>query len=147
MYTTRHYVCILSLYMNNFQRFFSEYKQDFSLMLILYGLNVSYYLYILWCHFANVITATLTLSYFSNYKSDLDHWGSDYNHVKSYLSHYKRDLGHWRSDHSHFENDPNHCKRDLDHWRSDYNHLKSYLSHYKSDLGHWIVITATLKSI
>ena len=73
----------LSLYFippnEQFPTFFSEYKQDFSLMLILHGI---------------VITATLK-SYFGNYKSDLDHWRSDYNHVKSYLSHYKGDLGHW----------------------------------------------------
>ena len=39
--------------------FFSEYKHDFSLMQILYGINVCYYFYILWCHFSKVITTTL----------------------------------------------------------------------------------------
>ena len=28
-------------------------------MLILYGIHVCYYFYILWCHFLKVITATL----------------------------------------------------------------------------------------
>ena len=38
---------------------FSEYKQDFSLMLIVYDINVCYHFYILWCHFSKMITATL----------------------------------------------------------------------------------------
>ena len=41
--------------MNNFQRCFSEYKHDLSLMLILHGINVCYYFYILWCHFSRMI--------------------------------------------------------------------------------------------
>ena len=59
MYTTKHQVCILSFYMNYFQRFLSEYKQDFSLLLILYGIHVCYYFHSLWCHFSKGITATL----------------------------------------------------------------------------------------
>ena len=51
-----------------------------------------------------VITTTTFKSYFSNYKSDLDQWRSDYNHFISYPNHYKSDLGHWRSDHSHKNN-------------------------------------------
>ena len=30
-------------------------------MLILYGIHVCYYFYILWCHFSKVITATLKI--------------------------------------------------------------------------------------
>ena len=44
--------------MNNFQRFLSQYQQDFSLMLTLYGINVCYYFYILWSHFSKVILTT-----------------------------------------------------------------------------------------
>ena len=44
--------------MNNFQRFLSEYQQAFSLMLTLYDINVCYYFYILWSHFAKVILTT-----------------------------------------------------------------------------------------
>ena len=44
--------------MNNFQRFLSEYQQAFSLTLILYGINVCYYFYILWSHFSKVILTT-----------------------------------------------------------------------------------------
>ena len=42
-----------------FPTFFSQYKQDFSFMLIVYDINVCYYFYILWCHFSKVITATI----------------------------------------------------------------------------------------
>ena len=44
--------------MNNFQLFLSEYQQAFSLMLILYGINIYYYFYILWSHFSKVILTT-----------------------------------------------------------------------------------------
>ena len=54
----KRYLCILSLHLNNFQRFLGQYQQDFSLMLTLYGINVSYYFYILWYHFSKVILTT-----------------------------------------------------------------------------------------
>ena len=56
--TIKRQLCILSLHLNNFQRFLSEYQQDFSLMLTLDGINVRYYFYILWSHFSKVILTT-----------------------------------------------------------------------------------------
>ena len=43
-----------------YEQFISEYKQDVSLMLILYGINVCYYFYILWCHISKVTTGEVT---------------------------------------------------------------------------------------
>ena len=52
----------LSLYFippfEQFPMFFSEYKQDFSLMVTLYGIYLCYYLYILSSHFSKVILTT-----------------------------------------------------------------------------------------
>ena len=52
----------LSLYFvppyEQFPTFSCEYKQHFTLMLILHGMDVCYYFYILWGHFSKVILAT-----------------------------------------------------------------------------------------
>ena len=49
---------MLSLHLNNFQRSFSECKQDFSLMVTLYDINLCYYFYILSKYFSKVILTT-----------------------------------------------------------------------------------------
>ena len=44
--------------MNNFQRFSSEYQQEFSLMLTSYGINICYCFYFLWSHISKLILTT-----------------------------------------------------------------------------------------
>ena len=56
--TTKRKVCISSLHLNSFQRFSSEYQQDFSLMLSFYGIDVCDHFYILRHHFSKVILTT-----------------------------------------------------------------------------------------
>ena len=56
------YNTALSLYFihpfEQFTTFFSEYQQDFSLMVTLKGTDFCYYFYILWSHFSKMILIT-----------------------------------------------------------------------------------------
>ena len=53
------YYKALSLYFispfEQFTTFFSEFQQDFPLILTLYGVDFFYYFYILWSHFLKMI--------------------------------------------------------------------------------------------
>ena len=78
--TTKRKVCILSLYLNNFQRFFSQYQLDSSLMNVNFKCKNG-------CHFSGAIFS----------KSALGYCRSDHSHFKNYRNHHKSDLDHWRS--------------------------------------------------